>query len=293
MSSVEPTQGESVRSPSRGKSRFAREITSIIALPVLIWIIGWTPGLVVAFLAALAALGGLWEFLAMGEKKGLPVQKGLSCFLLLFLLAAFLLPGLPVEAGVFAVILLIPAAYVFSRTDLTAALPASAVCVFAILYVGFLTGAVIRLRLDFGNRGSDLLFFLLIVVWVGDTMAYYTGKNFGRTKLLARVSPKKTVEGLLGGIAGSIIGAAIVHFTFFPEFPLGHAMICALILSLAGVTGDLAESVWKRSASVKDSGSLIPGHGGILDRLDSILFSAPFLYAYWYLLNEGVVLLST
>lgn len=285
MSSTGNTEQDQQSAP-RGKARYTREITSIIAGPVLVLIVGWAPGLVVAALIGLAAVIGLWEFLAMGEKKGLPMQKALSTILLLILLISFLLPTLPVAASIFAVLMLIPMAYVFSSSDLSAALSASAVCVLGILYIGLLSGALIGLRLDFDPHGSDLLFFLLLVVWAGDALAYYTGRTFGKTKLLPRVSPKKTVEGLLGGIAGSLIAAAIIHFTFFGEFPLIHALVCAALLSLSGVVGDLAESTWKRSAEIKDSGALIPGHGGVLDRIDSILFTAPVLYAYWYLLHE-------
>ncbi|MEA2491615.1 MAG: phosphatidate cytidylyltransferase, partial [Acidobacteriota bacterium] len=132
--------------------------------------------------------------------------------------------------------------------------------------------------------GPHLVFFLLIVVWIGDAGAYYFGRAFGKHKLSPRISPKKTIEGLAGGIATSIIAALVIHFTFFPKFPLLHAVIAGVILSFAGVVGDLAESMWKRSADVKDSGSLIPGHGGFLDRFDSIFFTAPILYCYWTLI---------
>jgi phosphatidate cytidylyltransferase len=131
------------------------------------------------------------------------------------------------------------------------------------------------------------VFFLLIIVWAGDAGAYYVGRKLGRTKLSPRISPKKTVEGLIGGILSSLLAAAVVHFTFFRQFPLMHAMIAAVFLSIAGVVGDLAESMWKRSADVKDSGAMIPGHGGFLDRSDSILFTAPILYSYWFVLTNG------
>jgi phosphatidate cytidylyltransferase len=279
------TEPRSDASPRGGGFRFQRELTSLVAAPLLIWIIGWGPGWLLGALMALGAAAALWELLAMAEGKGLGVPKTLALALLAFLLLSFVLPLLPVTVAVFAVVLIIPAARIFSRRDLDSALPATAVSVLAILYVGLLAGAFIRLRLDFDTAGPKLIFFLLLTVWIGDAMAYYTGKNFGRTPLLPRVSPKKTVEGLAGGIAGSLITAAVIHFTFFPEFPLNHALAAAAILSLAGVVGDLVESAWKRSAGVKDSGSLIPGHGGFLDRLDSILFTAPVLYAYWYLLH--------
>ena len=156
----------------------------------------------------------------------------------------------------------------------------------ATTYVGLLCGSLIRLRNDF-PVGWKLVFFLLLVVWLGDSGAYYVGKKFGKHKLSPRISPKKTIEGLAGGITTSIIAAIVIHFTFFPEFPLHHAIIAGVILSFAGVVGDLAESMWKRSADVKDSGTLLPGHGGFLDRFDSILFTAPILYCYWTLIVHG------
>src|SRR5262249_41692298 len=109
----------------------------------------------------------------------------------------------------------------------------------------------------------------------------------GRRKLSPRISPKKTIEGAIGGTAVAILTAVVIHFTFFPEFPLVHAVIGGIVLSLAGMIGDLAESVWKRSAAVKDSGTLIPGHGGFLDRFDSVFFTAPVLYVYWVLIQNG------
>lgn len=266
---------------------FVRELTSVVAAPALIWCVGWAPNNVyIGFIAIVAALA-LYEFLDLGRKKGYPIQPFISIGLMLLLLSAFVFKEVSVEAGVFAVLLIIPAVYVFARSELEAALPASAVCVLSTLYVGMLAGALIRLRVDFAGVGPKLVFFLLICVWIGDAGAYYIGSKFGRRRLSPRVSPKKSVEGGAGGVVTSIIAAAIIHFTFFPEFPLHHAMLAALILSVTGVIGDLAESLWKRSASVKDSGTLIPGHGGFLDRLDSILFTAPLLYAYWYLLTHN------
>jgi len=267
------------------KVRFQRELTSVLALPLLIWIVGWADGRIYTGLIVVISIVAQYEFLTLGERKGYPVHKVLSILLMLFLLSTFVLTQLSVEIGVFAVLLFIPAAYVFGRSAVEDGLPASAVCVLGTLYVGMLSGALLRLRLDFAE-GSKLIFFLLIVVWMCDAGAYYVGKRFGKRSLSPRVSPKKTVEGLIGGVLFSILGAAIIHFTFFPSFPLLHAVIAAVLLSIAGVIGDLAESLWKRSAAVKDSGTLIPGHGGFLDRLDSILFTAPILYTYWFMLTH-------
>ena len=174
------------------------------------------------------------------------------------------------------------------RGSLDDALPSSAIAVMATLYVGMLGGSLIRLRNDFSPKiGPKLVFFLLLVVWLGDAGAYYIGKQFGRHPLSPRISPKKTIEGGIGGIATAILTAVVIHFTFFQEFPLVHAVIAGIVLSVAGVVGDLAESMWKRSAAVKDSGTLIPGHGGFLDRFDSIFFTTPILYVYWVLIQNG------
>jgi phosphatidate cytidylyltransferase len=210
----------------------------------------------------------------------------LCIVLMLVIMAAFVLPNLSVELGMFAVLLIIPASYVLGRRTLEDSLPSSAIAVLATTYVGMLGGSLIRLRNDF-PEGSKLVYFLLLVVWLGDSGAYYVGKQFGKHKLSPRISPKKTVEGLVGGVTASVITALVIHFTFFPAFPLLHAVLAGVLLSVAGVIGDLAESMWKRSADVKDSGTLLPGHGGFLDRFDSILFTAPILYCYWTLIVHG------
>jgi phosphatidate cytidylyltransferase len=265
--------------------RFLREITSFIAAPFIIWAIGWAPRPWYVGMIVVVAVIALIEFLTLGEKKGYPILKAPSVVLMLVLLSTFIAAAVSVEFAVFAILLLIPAFYVFSSRPLEQALPGTAVCVLGTLYVGMLSGSLLRLRLDF-EVGAQLVFFLLLVVWLGDAGAYYVGRSLGRRKLSPRVSPKKTIEGGLGGMATSLVAATVIHFTFLPEFPLVHALIAAALLSVAGVVGDLAESLWKRSADVKDSGTLIPGHGGFLDRFDSILFTAPILYTYWYLLEN-------
>jgi phosphatidate cytidylyltransferase len=266
--------------------RFAREITAAIAAPIAIWIVGWGHPYVFDAAIALIAVLALWEFLSLGKAKGYDVPATLCVAIMLVIMAAFILPDLSVELGMFTALLLIPAWYVIARKDLENSLPSSAIAVLATTYVGLLGGSLIRLRNDF-PEGSKLVYFLLLVVWLGDSGAYYVGKTLGKHKLSPRISPKKTVEGLAGGIAASILTAVIIHFTFFESFPLLHAIIAGVILSTAGVVGDLAESMWKRSAAVKDSGTLIPGHGGFLDRFDSIFFTAPILYTYWTMLVHG------
>lgn len=266
--------------------RFARELTALIAGPIAIWIVGWGHEYVFDAAIALIAVLALHEFLSLGRAKGYELPIVLCILIMLVIMAAFILQELSVEFGMFTALLLIPASYVFSRKPLQDSLPSSAIAVLATTYVGMLGGSLIRLRNDF-PVGWKLVFFLLLVVWLGDSGAYYVGRSFGKHKLSPRISPKKTVEGLAGGIVTSIVAAIVIHFTFFKEFPLHHAVIAGVILSFAGVIGDLAESMWKRSAEVKDSGTLIPGHGGFLDRFDSIFFTAPILYCYWTLIVHG------
>jgi phosphatidate cytidylyltransferase len=261
--------------------KFAREITAAVLAPVTIWIIGWSHPYI--FDGAIAALA-LYEFLLLGKKKGYYIPVPLCIAVMLFIVAAFVLEPFSVEMGVFVGLLMIPASYVLSRSSLEDALPASAIATMATLYVGMLGGSLIRLRSDFHDRGPKLVFFLLIVVWAGDAGAYYVGKKLGRRKLSPRISPKKTVEGGIGGLLTSVITAVVIQLSFFHEFPLVHAVIAGALLSVSGMIGDLAESMWKRSAAVKDSGTLLPGHGGFLDRFDSIFFTAPILYTYWSLI---------
>ncbi|HEX9406640.1 MAG TPA: phosphatidate cytidylyltransferase [Thermoanaerobaculia bacterium] len=265
-----------------------RELTALVLAPIAVYIIGWSHAYVFDATIALIASLALYEFLILGRRKGYELPIALCILLALFIIVAFVLEPVSVEMGVFLTLLVVPASYVFSRKALDDALPSSAIAVMATLYVGMLGGSLIRLRNDFApNIGPKLVYFLVLVVWLGDAGAYYVGKKFGRRALSPRISPKKTIEGGIGGIAVAILTAVIIHFTFFREFPLVHAIIAGVILSIAGVIGDLAESMWKRSAAVKDSGTLIPGHGGFLDRFDSVFFTTPILYVYWVLIQNG------
>jgi phosphatidate cytidylyltransferase len=147
-----------------------------------------------------------------------------------------------------------------------------------IFYVPLLLVHILLLRTLL--HGIDWVFLLLFIVMFSDTFAYYIGCRFGRRRLYPSVSPKKSVEGALGGLLGALSGTLVAHFTFFPQLTLVDCLLTALAAGIMGQLGDLFESLLKRSAGVKDSGSIIPGHGGILDRLDSILFAAPVLYYY-------------
>ncbi len=225
------------------------------------------------------------NYLALSEFFGLPTfsnDKWFKTVSILFgsliLLAAYIW-GMSGLTGFFLLALL--ALFLFSiynLDDLNEAVPRLGVGMLGVVYISCLLSYFILLReSDFGIL---LVLFLLTVVWSTDTSAYYIGKNFGKTKLLPLVSPNKTVEGAIGGFAGGLIASVAFKLLFFSTLTFFDALFLPLLLSAAGQMGDLFESFIKRWAGVKDMGSLIPGHGGILDRIDGLLFAAPVLYFY-------------
>jgi phosphatidate cytidylyltransferase len=151
-------------------------------------------------------------------------------------------------------------------------------------YLPFFMPFFVLIRLE--NKGLFWIFFLMAVNYAGDTGAFYAGRSWGRHKLAPQVSPKKTIEGSLGGLAANILVAIIFQLTLFQEQPLGFMAALGLVIGLVSQMGDLMESVFKRAARIKDSGSLLPGHGGILDRIDSLLLPAPLVYFYMVLLTH-------
>jgi phosphatidate cytidylyltransferase len=159
---------------------------------------------------------------------------------------------------------------------------------FGPLYVGGGLGAAVLLRRDadvLGRyAGAGFVVLALCLSWASDTGAYFAGRFLGKHKLYEAVSPKKTVEGALGGLAASVLSAVVAHFWFLPSLPLGHGLVLALVAGGLGQAGDLGESLLKRSFGVKDSGGIVPGHGGILDRVDALLITGAvtYLYVRWF-----------
>jgi phosphatidate cytidylyltransferase len=166
----------------------------------------------------------------------------------------------------------------FSFKDIKYAASEAALLFFGVIYIPYLLGYLVLLR---GHPlGFKWILLVMLIVMSGDSAAYFIGCRFGKRKLYAEVSPKKSIEGALGGLAGSLSGAVIAKIFFFAELSVADALLAALLIGTLGQIGDLFESLLKRSCNVKDSGTIFPGHGGILDRLDSILFAAPVAYYY-------------
>lgn len=148
------------------------------------------------------------------------------------------------------------------------------------IYVGALLCTIALVRRDQGAHGAGWVVMTLTFAWLGDTGGYFAGRFFGKTKLYEKVSPKKTREGFVGSLAGAALGAVVAHFWYVPEIPLAHAVPLALIAGALGQLGDLVESLLKRSTGIKDSGWIVPGHGGLLDRIDALLIVSPIVWLY-------------
>ncbi len=256
-----------------------RVLTAIVALPLLILLIQKGSPFQFACLVLLLSFLGLTEFYRMAlpqrrlEGGVVAVVGGL--FPLLTLgggCADRLLVGLT------TIVLAVALTFLFRLGDIRDAGREFALMLAGLLYVSLLLAHLLLLRYE--PLGSKWLFLLMTIVMAGDTGAYYVGSSIGKRKLYPVVSPNTSVEGAAGGLAGSVVGALIARATFFPELGVGDALATALLLGVLGQLGDLFESLLKRSFGVKDSGTIIPGHGGILDRLDSILFAAPAALYY-------------
>ncbi len=257
-----------------------RLYSALLFIPLLYVGIRYSPPWLFSLLIGAIALFALWEFLSLYfSNTGSLSPKVLSCFAAALLLIG-MNEGLPhvLLVSLLGMVAIIMAGFCISPVHTKQRLPDWAAYIFGVLYVGLLLGHYSLLRNL--EQGVALVFFVIIVTWLSDTGGFFVGKTMGKHPLAPTLSPKKTIEGLLGGVLFSVIGGIISHFTFVPFFSLGQCMILGVSLALLGALGDLAESAIKRSVRVKDSGTIIPGHGGVLDRIDSLLFSGPAMYYY-------------
>jgi phosphatidate cytidylyltransferase len=163
-----------------------------------------------------------------------------------------------------------------------------AVGIFGILYLSLCLLPAVLLCFDSPQRqGREWLVVMLTTIWVGDTAALVIGRRFGRTPFAPVISPHKTNEGAVGGLLGGTLAAMLLRFLVLPGLELRHVIVASLLMGMFGQLGDLAESMLKRAAGVKDSSGLIPGHGGLLDRIDSLLFALPVLYFYLLMIRSA------
>jgi phosphatidate cytidylyltransferase len=271
-----------------------RILTAAIALPILIasivlpsyyretyWLF--------VIIAALALAAGLFEFYSLTKKLELKGDAGVAYIGAAALFVNFLLDT-PAKApdlllatlSLFVIIVLITQTFRFQK-DFSKMLTGVGVTLLGPIYVAFLGGFLIATRVGFENHpflSTHLLGYFFLVLMGSDTGAYFTGKSLGTHKLIPKISPGKTWEGLIGGFVVAAAFAALATFWFFPELPYYASVPLAIVMSGVGVLGDLAESAMKRGAGAKDAASVLPGHGGFLDRLDSLLLNAPILYYF-------------
>lgn len=290
-----------------------RVATAVVLVPLVLAAVFWLPIWVFSLAVGVIAVLTCHEYLNIAEANGLIPFRLTAMFFLALLFVAYpyglrdtaialrservlVVPesallglGLTLACAFFSL------AFSLRREELSTSLPGAAATAFAIPYIGLTLGALVLLRdLRFG---AWLVLYLFVVVWSGDIFAYYTGRAIGRHKLAPRISPGKTWEGAAASFFGSI-ALGILMFAFQPEIttglvkiralqlqslqspPLLDAVLLSAVLNVVAQLGDLMESAFKRGAGVKDSGTLLPGHGGMLDRIDALLFAAPVLWYY-------------
>jgi phosphatidate cytidylyltransferase len=265
-----------------------RVLTALVLAPLALALVFLGPKWLIAVFAALIAVMAGWEFLGLAEKCGAkPPRIAVSAALGVLFAVDFEVPDQTVI--LFSGLSLILLVYCTFRSPVERVLIDATSSVFALAYTGLTLLAIPTLREQ--SNGPTLVVFLLLVVWSGDIVALYVGRMWGRRKLAPSISPNKTWAGALGSVVGSLVvtGALLglatelaqwnfVRLSFADEV-WWYWLVMAVAVNVAAQLGDLAESALKRSAGVKDSGSLLPGHGGVLDRVDALLLAAPVL---WY-----------
>jgi phosphatidate cytidylyltransferase len=270
----------------------SRIITAAIALPILIAsiLVPWLLPLFVV-LAGAAMTFGLYEFYVLAGKQGAKANAAAGYLggAALFTIFYFATPNplqsrLDLPTIVLAVIVLTIGTLVAATlrgAPFDKLLISSGVTILGVLYVVLLGGHLVAVRTGFEQQlAAHLLSFFFLVLMGADTGAYYVGRAIGKHKLAPNISPGKTWEGVAGGILAGLALAAVAHFWFFRELPLKWALPLAAVMVVLGILGDLTESALKRGAGAKDAAKILPGHGGVLDRLDSLLFNAPLLYYF-------------
>jgi phosphatidate cytidylyltransferase len=288
-----------------------RIATAVVLIPIVLALILRAPVWALAIVAATVSLLTIREFLKLTESYGVqPMTWPTYLFTgLFFLILAFSTAGetVLVSTGKFLVTLGFCAAIVpfifltraMRGENLRDGYPAAAASVFAFTYIALPMGMLVQLRQQWA--GAFYLLYLLLVVWAGDIFAYFIGKSIGRHLMAPRISPKKTWEGAVASLVASVAAGYLLFSYALPisstllnwklierrdglfglEQPsIGPVIFLTVILNIAAQLGDLVESLIKRGADVKDSGALLPGHGGMLDRIDALLFAAPVLWYY-------------
>lgn len=282
-----------------------RVATAAVLIPFVVGLVLWGSTAIVSLVLALVMLLALFEYFALGEAIGHRAYRfwTATCALVLIYVQwratnapAYALSGgltvyekmvgfvggIPSLDGVFFLFVVgIAVLTLWTSRPLVEGLPAAGISSSGLLLVAFPLTYGVRLH-GLAPQGPRLLLFALVITWAGDTAAYFVGRSIGKHALAPHLSPKKTWEGTFASFLGSLIVALV--FVRWINAPLPHLLAMAGAGNIAGQIGDLLESAYKRSAGVKDSGSLLPGHGGILDRTDALILAIPVVWYYWVLI---------
>ena len=279
------TGSEPARKSFLHSSAFLRVAASIFVIPCFIIIIRAGGYHFLGLMSALLFVA-MWEFYRMMESKGIRPYKGLG---ILFGIAltwyVFFREGM--YANLFLTLgLLTLMGLELTRKETKNAVYHISTTILGVMYVAFLFSHLVMLRelplqmnLDY-RMGASFVFIAFIVTWSGDTGAYVVGSLVGRTPLIPRISAKKTLEGAFGGVAFAVIGAFVARATVASYLEIWQTVLLGVMAGVVGMLGDLFESMIKRDIDVKDASAMIPGHGGVLDRFDSLLFTAPLIYYF-------------
>jgi len=273
-----------------------RILSALVLIPVVLYPILFGPLYLLVALVLLCTALGLWEVFRLARAMFVPHASGPASRSHIAEIVGYpvgLLTALALSVGelsvsdarLLAVVLVSSislAAIMASAFTLDSRIPSAAKHLFAFIAVLYVAVPLGLLAWIWNQRdGTFYLVFTLIIIWAGDTAGYYIGKNFGKHKSSPRISPKKTWEGTIASFLAALLVGAITAFYFWGGEHPAELIVLTGFLNIAGQVGDLAESGLKRRAGVKDSSNLIPGHGGVLDRIDALLFAAPVLYYYW------------
>jgi phosphatidate cytidylyltransferase len=269
------------------KSNLAlRLLTAAVGVPAILALLYWAPWWGFYLLVLPATLVGCAELFAMthpGDKVAQAIGVAISAAVSITLFTVGLRDARVLLTVLFFVPALGPLVTLARLGDIRTGAMRSFALGFGPLFVAVPLTLLAAMPRDFKSDGPGLVVMTLMFAWWGDTGGYFAGRFLGKRKLYEAVSPKKTVEGATGGLLGSIAGALVASLWYLPRIPVSHSVPLAIVAGVLGQAGDLGESLIKRSTGVKDSGAIVPGHGGILDRVDALLMTSGvvYLYAAW------------